>query len=483
VYKTIAQLSIEDFIFPYGTLSPDNRWVKLAGLVPWDDIERCYAAKFVNNGAPAHPARMALGALIIKQMLGVSDEELVCQIAENAYLQYFIGLKAFSESCPFGASTLVAFRKRFTEDDVSSINEMILAGSEEKRCVKDDPGKDDPPVAGTMALDATVAPSDVTYPQDVKLLNGARERLEDIIDNICKQTGAPRPRMYRQVARKDFLDWSKSKKRSYKKTRTALRRQLQYIRRDLGYVQALRSELDPELSERQTQLLETIEVVYDQQLYLYENHTHSVPDRIVSIPQPWVRPVVRGKANANTEFGAKLHVSTDDDGYVRAEKLSFDVYNESEGLIGAAERYRDRTGHYPERILADQIYRNRGNLSWCKERGIRLSGPRLGRPPKDHEVSRASKTTERKDAADRNIVEAVFGTTKQAYGLDRVDARTQQTTKTVISLAIVAFNLKKMLVASLFEILLAKIEGIEVAVFALTDEQRRLLANYRLVTE
>ena len=67
----------------------------------------------------------------------------------------------------------------------------------------------------------------------------------------------------------------------------------------------------------------------------------------------------------------------------RIEKLSFDAYSESDVLIVAVERYFERTGYYPERILADKIYRNRNNLAYCREHGIRLSGPSLGRPKKD----------------------------------------------------------------------------------------------------
>jgi len=80
------QMSIEDFVFPYGKLKSSNRWVIMAGLIPWDDIERDYAEGFVNNGAPAHPARMALGSLIIKQILGCSDEELICQVMTTAMM-------------------------------------------------------------------------------------------------------------------------------------------------------------------------------------------------------------------------------------------------------------------------------------------------------------------------------------------------------------------------------------------------------------
>ena len=115
---------------------------------------------------------------------------------------------------------------------------------------------------------------------------------------------------------------------------------------------------------------------------MYDNHTHSVPDRIISISQPWLRPIVRGKAKAPVEFGAKLDISVVN-GFTRHEYHSFDAYNEAIKLSDMIERYKERTGSYPERILADKIYRNRENLEYCAERKIRLSGPALGRPKKD----------------------------------------------------------------------------------------------------
>ena len=121
MYKRDNQLRIEDFVFPYGKLNRENEWVKLAELVPWETVEEIYALQFENNGHPAHPARMALGALIIKQRLKCSDVWTVRHISENPYLQYFIGLKEYSDVCPFGASTMVAFRKRFSQEDIAAI--------------------------------------------------------------------------------------------------------------------------------------------------------------------------------------------------------------------------------------------------------------------------------------------------------------------------------------------------------------------------
>lgn len=107
---------------------------------------------------------------------------------------------------------------------------------------------------------------------------------------------------------------------------------------------------------------------------MHDNHTHSVPNRIVSISQPWLRPIVRGKAKALVEFGAKLDIGVVD-GWTRLEYHSYDAYNEATNLQDMIEQYKQRTGCYPKRILADRIYRNRDNLGYCSARGIRLSGP------------------------------------------------------------------------------------------------------------
>lgn len=152
--------------------------------------------------------------------------------------------------------------------------------------------------------------------------------------------------MYRQKARKDYLALAKCRKRSTKKIRKAIRKQLQYIRRDLGYLTNLHENNGLALSESDAHLLDILEIVYSQQQYMFVNNTHSVEDRIVSISQPYIRPIVRGEAKSPVEFGAKLDLSVDETGMCRIEKLSFDAYNESAVLKTAVENYRERTGHY-----------------------------------------------------------------------------------------------------------------------------------------
>ena len=133
-------------------------------------------------------------------------------------------------------------------------------------------------------------------------------------------------------------------------------------------------------TEKEAGLYLTITALYEQQKYMYDNKIHSVEHRIVSITQPWLRPIVRGKVKAPVEFAVKFDLSLDSEGYGRIEKISFEAYNESTCLTEAVERFKERPGYYPNWVPADQIYRTRANRNYCKEHSICSSGPKLGRP-------------------------------------------------------------------------------------------------------
>ncbi len=180
--------------------------------------------------------------------------------------------------------------------------------------------------------------------------------------------------------------------------------------------------------------------LYEQQDYMYKNKTHSVENRIVSISQPYLRPIVRGKVKAPVEFGAKFDLSIDTEGYGRIEKISFEAYNEGTCLQEAVERFKERTGYYPQRLLADQIYRNRNNREYCKTHGIRLSGPKLGRPTT---TAKEDKKIEQKDNTDRIEVERAFSLSKRCYGLGLIRTKLEETTMTSIALSIFVTNLFK----------------------------------------
>lgn len=243
--------------------------------------------------------------------------------------------------------------------------------------------------------------------------------------------------MYRQKARQDYLDLAKCKKRTSKKIRHAVKKQLQYVKRDLSYIDLYMEQDDIEFTEKQLKRIKVIREVYEQQKYMYDNKVHSVKNRIVSISQPYIRPIVRGKAKSPVEFGAKLDMSINESGIARLEHLCFDANNECGVLTAAIDRYRERTGHYPERILVDQIYRNRANRGYCKKHGIRISGPALGRP---RALSAEEKKQGYADNTDRIEVERGFSLAKRCYGLGLIKTKLDTITRSSIALSILAMN-------------------------------------------
>ena len=433
------QLSIEEFFLPFGgRLSADNRWVEMARLMPWDLVEDIYAEKFKNDtedGNVPIPARVAFGALKIKAEEAFTDERTLLFITENPYAQYFLGFREFQEKSPFDLSMMVYFRKRFTAEDVAKINEELYRRTH--------PPKNDPPSGGnkgTLVLDATVGPADIRFPTDLSLLNECRENLEKIIvemSNRYKRKG--RKLAYsRKKARQKYLKIQKQRKARMSAIKKGCKEQIGYVEKNLETLDALVIEHGVDsLTERQLQRMEVIEKVISQQKFHLANPRASIPDRIVSLRQPFVRPIVRGKAGRPTEFGQKLALSIVD-GFAFIDVQSFDSFNEGITLIASAEKYHARFGCWPEATQVDAIYRNRDNRAFCKEHQIRISGPRLGRPKKS-EIE-ADKALAYRDSCERNIVESRNGIAKRRYGLDRILAYLEETSQTEAAMAVFAMN-------------------------------------------
>ena len=441
---TSSQIRFDDFNQACGMqLDKNNEWIRMGDLIPWQELEHLYAAYFPSkNGRPAHPFREALGTLIIQQRLTLSDRKTTKAIEEGPYLQYFIGLPRFQNKAPFQPTLLVEFRKRLTPEIMEKCNEIIIRALKEaeQRAAEAAPKKrgrkpaEEVPAEngnlGTAILDATCAPSYIRYPQDFSLLNEAREKLEGMIDWFYKKYGFDKK-----------LALAKSKKRTASKIRATVRKMLAYVKRDLGYLAGYMSEGYAMTDRKMINTYLVICTLYEQQQYMWDNRVHSVEHRIVSLSQPWIRPIVRGKAKAPTEFGAKFEVILDEHGYARMTRISFEAFNESEKLQEALTKYHERTGRWPKRVLVDQIYRTRANIAFCKEHGIRISGPKLGRRSSDEKQNQADKKTAYKDNTDRIGVERFFSLGKRCNGMGLIKTRLEETSITVISLAVLVTNL------------------------------------------
>lgn len=404
-----------------------------------------------------------MGALIIQERLPLSDRETVETIVEKPYLQYFLGLTGYQDQPPFHHSLMTHFCKRLGEKVIVVVNEYIAveAVKEEQQRNDDDDTKpsssngrngkrkrssEPDPNQRTLLLDATCAPADIAYQTDITLLNEARKKLEAIIDTLHEPHVGhrPKPRTYREKARRAYLALAKQRRIGYRALRRGIGKQLAFLKRDLRIIEEL-ATITPltSLSRRQYKQLLVIQELYLQQYMMYTKRVHQVENRIVSIHQPHIQPIVRGKAKAKVEFGAKVSVSMVQ-GFAFLDRRQWDNFNEGVTLIESVEAYKERFGVYPKEVLADQIYRNRENRAYCKEHDIRLSGSPLGRPSKQADTAEM-KQIAKLDAGERNAIEGKFGEGKRKYGLNRIRARLEQSSGAVIALQFLVMNLERRL--------------------------------------
>ena len=483
-YRSQNQLTLDGFETPFQTeLDAENRWVKLSECIPWDALADAYYVGLTSTqGRPTKDARLVIGAVIIKHKLSLSDEETVQQIQENPYLQYFCGLPDFTKEPPFAPSLFVEIRKRMGQGMFESFHEAILAAVQAER-LKSQAGKrsqgktspkgsdqdEEPPTGGTpeaseatdtptkaeprqgkLILDATVAEQAIRYPTDLSLLNEAREFSERIIDHLYPRTGLKRkPRTYRQKARQAYLAVVKKRRPGGKLLRRAIKQQLQYLRRNLGHIERLMDNwpvgtpipLPRWLMRRYW----VIPHLYEQQRQMYRSNTRRCDDRIVSISQPHVRPIIRGKQNKAVEFGSKLSVSLDGEGLARVDHLRWDAFHEGLDLPAQVEAYRRRYGHYPEVVLGDPLYGTRDNRRYLKTRGIRFAGKPLGRPKKVTEENREElkrlKAQRREEYLQRIPIEGKFGQGKNGYRLNYIRAKLPATSEAWINSIFLVMNL------------------------------------------
>lgn len=486
-YESSRQIPIEDFVLPFsGKMDPGNRWAKLANLLPWDDLVDIYAEKMVKDfGRPGVDPRVTIGALIIKHKMKLSDEETIEQIKENPYMQYFLGFSEYRYQQPFTASLFVSIRKRIgfrafdkmssavvkrlkeIEKDKGSGKNQSSSGAKSQTKSNGEKTESSPmeePSApknkGQLILDATVAPADIKYPTDLDLLNQAREISESLIDTLyLPSPGVVKPRTYRIKARKSYLSVAKMRRKSKKRVRKALKQQLGYLRRNFRTIEDLLDRYESgsfPLSCHQQKQYWIIRELYRQQEEMYRTKSHKISGRIVSIHQPHIRPVVRGKAGKSVEFGAKLSVSlVDKIAYV--DEIHWDPKNESQDLEPQVESYKERLGFYPEVVIADTIYGTQKNRRYLQSKGIHYSGPPLGRPPKitieNAERIKSEKKKRKQESKIRVQIEGAFGLGKRRYDLGLVKARTVQTSESWIGNVFFVMNITALLKALFLSLL------------------------------
>jgi hypothetical protein len=482
-YTPASQRNLSLFRTPFEQkLDPNNRWVKMAELVPWDNMAKVFFDHMSpDQGRTSIDLRIVLGALLVKHIEGLSDEDTIRYIQENIYAQYFVGLPSFQTEPVFVPSLFVEIRKRLGKNGAIRLNDQVLAQAQRIEALRhrprrkatkkkpDDNQDQDPPQGtdanpstqeppldnqadtptkrGTLKMDASVAPQHIGYPTDTRLLAEARQYSEELIDKLYYGSSlwSKKPRTYRREAHKQYLAFSKKRSRRQRDVKRTRGKQLRYLRRNLKHLDCMLDELQAASKpcpwkHRDWQRLWVIRELYRQQDIMHRDKRRRIDDRIVNIAQPYVRPIKRGKAGKETEFGAKLNLS-ETEGFVRVDQVDFDNFNEGIYLIEQVEAYKALYGYYPELVLVDKIYLNRKNRKYLKDTGIKHSGPPLGRQP---EMSKYEKQKRKKEQNKRSEIEGKFGQAKSKYGLDDIKTRRADTSYACIILILMALNIIKL---------------------------------------
>ena len=395
-------------------LDKTNRWVALGDLLPWTELEKEYNSRLYNQkkGAGNKPARMILGAMIIKHKLNLSDAETIEIIRESPYMQYFCGLHEFTDKPIFDPSLFVTIRKRISEEELNKMTVKLLNKQrrllEEKRKREEEEAKkndEEPPTPepeepnaasftdskgrehkGVLKIDATCSDAEMRYPVDVDIIHDGCRKVTDYIMRVCEMFELHKPRTNYKHARQAYLLLVKKAKKKGKMVRETIGVMLNYFRKDIRILMDLLAKNKTYyeslfLYEKRTFDCHPQDVpsaggnVQVKDSYLCRPHTEHLSSH-TSVPLSVERP------RQGLEFGAKIGASIVE-GYTFIDHHSWDAYNESQDLLLQIQLFKERllaTFRLPSQ---DKIYLNRANRDILEDFEIHSYCKPLGRPPKD----------------------------------------------------------------------------------------------------
>lgn len=417
-------------LFPFGgKIDDNNRWLKIAQLIPWDSLEQTYSRHFAETGRPAHDARLVIGLLLLKHMTKASDVDIVQLVRENPYMQAFCGLDTFAAGSLIDPSTLTYVRRRLKGKAIKELEQLTYQTLVQKKIIK----------AKGLMIDATVFPENIVFPSDAGLLNKARQWLVGQVKELGGKIGQ-KFRTYNRTAKQQYLGFSKRKNRTKKDVKRIVKSMLQFVRRNVKQMETAvetAAKRGITIEQNVIERLTVVKELFRQQMEMYRQEVHRISGRIVSLHKPWVRPIKRGKLGKETEFGPKASLSQIG-GFTFLAKLSDENFNESGDMKEQLEQYQELFGRAPPWVVGDRIYGTQENRSLTKETKIRDAFIPLGRKAK---ASGPPDRWRRQKHRERNRIEGAIGHGKNHYGLDRIKYCMRDGAELWIRLGLMAANL------------------------------------------
>jgi len=413
-------------LMPFGgEIDQDNQLIRLNEHTPWAALSEIHDRHFnVKRRGKKKANQLILGLLIGKTIRGLSDEGILEYFYENPYFQYYCGMDQFitpKMKKVVHPSLLSKRRHKLGEHCFAEFEQEIQKLLVNHKLIKPD----------LVMLDATVFPSNIEYPNDVKLMNVVREwACKTILEIKNKLNPKTKIRTYARKAKSVYLNFQKKKKKSVKTIKKAKKQMFQYLNRNIRQLEELLFDFGNQakdainfwteianvsLIKEVENRLKTAHLILKQQSEMITKNTKSIKDRIVSFHQPYVRPIVRGKERAPAEFGPKAHLAVVN-GFVFLDRIAFCAFSEQKELSVSISKHRDRFGQLPKTILIDDGYSSRENRDLMEHHSIEHSLKLIGRPTQDTKT-RYRKTKLRKK---RSEVEGIIGNLKAFWNMDKI---------------------------------------------------------------
>ncbi len=421
----------EEFITPKWYLFKDSKLGRIYNCIPWDQLAACLPDENRGPGAPRwFSAQGMFGLMFLKSYLNISDEKLIERFNTDWSLQLFCN-KLLDDRQKIRDKAIVSRIRTYVAEhtDWQVLQEILI--NHWKRDMNN---------THVLLMDATCYESYIRFPTDVKLLwESSHWIFEKQLYRWCKVLSLKRPRSKYLDQKRRQIDFDRRRRKSY---RLAMKRKKALIYLLEKGIDQLQSVLDanPQIQLKQSErgYLRTIKKVLEQQQFLLTHPAKELKDRIVSLPKPYVRPIIRGKETKRVEFGMKAHL-LQVDGICLIDHLSFNAFNESTRLKISTLKHRSTFSNLHQ-LGADRIYATNANRKYLTGKKVFTCFPRKG-----HQIDTKAEKQLRSAIANQRatVMEGSFGIHKISYGLNKVKAKNKKNEMLWVFFAVMTANAVK----------------------------------------
>lgn len=399
--------------------------------IPFHLYEKAIPHKAPKTGPrPWFDLKGGIALQILKAYYGYSDAKLIGQLNHNRMMQLFCGIR-------------LKVGQQIKDTGIVSRWRMVIGSHLKSEGVlrslqlcNVEAWKEDLKDTKINLADATCYESYVRYPTDVKLLWECVEYLYKQIKVICKYTGIAKPRSKYKEQKKKQLAYQKSRKKSYKKRKARTKSLLYLLNKYLDLLPGLiglmkttelKSLVKCRLASNFYGRISTINKVYKQQQFHFDNPKEPIKDRIISLAKPYLRPIVRGKETKRVEFGMKVH-EMQIGGINFIESWDFNAFHEGVRMKKTIWLHQYLFKTKVSFFGGDQLYANNVNRSYCSGQNILTCFSPKGRASKDPALRRQQKQLRQVIGKERSTrLEGSFGNKKNHYLLNKIKAKTYGT--------------------------------------------------------